>query len=188
MTPEELQNRIRKLELEMEDLKYILNKNEFSTKSVFTKDISINSSQSLDLNSTETTTSKIKFNYDNIGTPSKRGTKTEMYQEENGGNFRIDTGVQSARVNNILLNDGTSLIYARDESILKADNLTNNTLLVVEPTRASFSTNGTNLFRLGLPNGSSNPTTCSVGDLCSTSGVLKICTASNTWTTVGTQV
>lgn len=40
---------------------------------------------------------------------------------------------------------------------------------------------------LKVPSYSVAPTTCQVGELIEVGGKLKICSASNTWTTVGTQ-
>ena len=42
--------------------------------------------------------------------------------------------------------------------------------------------------RLKVPSYSSAPATCEVGEICEVGGKLKICSAANTWTTVGTQV
>ena len=41
--------------------------------------------------------------------------------------------------------------------------------------------------RLKVPTLTATPATCEVGELCSVSGKLRICSASNTWTIVGTQ-
>ena len=41
--------------------------------------------------------------------------------------------------------------------------------------------------RLKVPNGDTLPATCEVGEIIEDGGVLKICSATNTWTTVGTQ-
>lgn len=41
--------------------------------------------------------------------------------------------------------------------------------------------------RLKVPSYSSLPTTCEVGEVVESGGKLKICSAANTWTTVGTQ-
>ncbi len=38
-----------------------------------------------------------------------------------------------------------------------------------------------------VPSYSSLPATCQVGEICESGGKLKICSATNTWTTVGTQ-
>jgi hypothetical protein len=43
-------------------------------------------------------------------------------------------------------------------------------------------------YRLKVPSYSVEPTTCEVGEIIEVSGKLKICSASNTWTVVGTQV
>ncbi len=42
--------------------------------------------------------------------------------------------------------------------------------------------------RLKVPSYSVAPSTCEVGEIIEVSGKLKICSAANTWTTVGTQV
>jgi len=42
--------------------------------------------------------------------------------------------------------------------------------------------------RLKVPHVTSLPATCEVGEIVEISGTLKICSATNTWTTVGTQV
>jgi hypothetical protein len=42
--------------------------------------------------------------------------------------------------------------------------------------------------RLKVPSYAVAPTTCEVGEIIEVGGKLKICSASNTWTTVGTQV
>lgn len=41
--------------------------------------------------------------------------------------------------------------------------------------------------KLKIPSYSVAPTTCEVGEIIEVSGVMKICSATNTWTTVGTQ-
>lgn len=41
--------------------------------------------------------------------------------------------------------------------------------------------------RLKVPHYASLPATCEAGELAETGGVLKVCSATNTWTTVGTQ-
>jgi hypothetical protein len=41
--------------------------------------------------------------------------------------------------------------------------------------------------RLKVPKHDTPPTTCEVGEIIEDGGVLKICSAANTWTTVGTQ-
>lgn len=41
--------------------------------------------------------------------------------------------------------------------------------------------------RLKVPSYSSLPATCEVGELCESAGKLRICSAANTWTIVGTQ-
>ena len=41
--------------------------------------------------------------------------------------------------------------------------------------------------RLKVPNYSTNPATCAVGELIENAGKLYICSATNTWTKVGTQ-
>ncbi len=41
--------------------------------------------------------------------------------------------------------------------------------------------------RLKIPNGDTLPATCEIGEIVEDSGVLKICSAADTWTTVGTQ-
>lgn len=41
--------------------------------------------------------------------------------------------------------------------------------------------------RLKVPHYSSDPTTCEVGEIIEVSGKLKVCSAANTWTIVGTQ-
>jgi len=41
--------------------------------------------------------------------------------------------------------------------------------------------------RLRVPVLSATPATCEVGELCSVSGKLRICSATNTWAIVGTQ-
>lgn len=41
--------------------------------------------------------------------------------------------------------------------------------------------------RLKVPSYSSLPSTCEVGELAESSGKLRICSAANTWTIVGTQ-
>jgi hypothetical protein len=41
--------------------------------------------------------------------------------------------------------------------------------------------------RLKVPSYGSTPATCEVGELCEVSGKLRICSAANTWTIVGTQ-
>lgn len=41
--------------------------------------------------------------------------------------------------------------------------------------------------RLKVPHYASLPATCEVGEIAETGGILKICSAANTWTTVGTQ-
>lgn len=41
--------------------------------------------------------------------------------------------------------------------------------------------------RMKVPVYAATPTTCEVGELCSVSGKLRICSASNTWSIVGTQ-
>jgi len=40
---------------------------------------------------------------------------------------------------------------------------------------------------LKIPKYDTEPTTCEVGEIIEDGGVLKICSATNTWTTVGTQ-
>lgn len=40
---------------------------------------------------------------------------------------------------------------------------------------------------LKVPHYASDPTTCEVGEIIEVGGKLKICSATNTWTTVGTQ-
>jgi len=41
--------------------------------------------------------------------------------------------------------------------------------------------------RLKVPKHDTEPTTCEIGEIIEDNGVLKICSAANTWTTVGTQ-
>jgi hypothetical protein len=41
--------------------------------------------------------------------------------------------------------------------------------------------------RLKVPKYDTPPATCEVGEIIESSGVLKICSAANTWTTVGSQ-
>ena len=41
--------------------------------------------------------------------------------------------------------------------------------------------------RLRVPNLAATPTTCEVGEVCCVSGKLRVCSAANTWTIVGTQ-
>ncbi len=41
--------------------------------------------------------------------------------------------------------------------------------------------------QLKVPNLASLPTTCEVGEVCCVSGKLRVCSAANTWTIVGTQ-
>lgn len=41
--------------------------------------------------------------------------------------------------------------------------------------------------RLKVPSYSTEPATCEVGEIIEVSGKLKICSAANTWSTVGTQ-
>ena len=41
--------------------------------------------------------------------------------------------------------------------------------------------------RLQVPTLAATPTTCEVGELCCVSGKLRVCSAANTWTIVGTQ-
>lgn len=41
--------------------------------------------------------------------------------------------------------------------------------------------------RLRVPIYSATPATCEVGEVCSVSGKLRVCSAVNTWTIVGTQ-
>lgn len=41
--------------------------------------------------------------------------------------------------------------------------------------------------RLRVPNLSATPSTCEVGELCCVSGKLRVCSAANTWSIVGTQ-
>lgn len=43
-------------------------------------------------------------------------------------------------------------------------------------------------FRLKVPTLSATPATCEVGELCAVSGKLRVCSATNVWTIVGTQV
>lgn len=74
-----------------------------------------------------------------------------------------------------------------DSSTLKADTGTSNSSLVVEPSKAGFFTNTTNTFKVRFPNLSSDPAVCVVGDITVVSGKLKICTATNVFTVVGTQ-
>lgn len=42
--------------------------------------------------------------------------------------------------------------------------------------------------RLRVPNLATLPTTCEVGEVCCVAGKLRVCSATNTWTIVGTQV
>lgn len=42
-------------------------------------------------------------------------------------------------------------------------------------------------YRLKVPSYSVEPTTCETGEIIEVGGKLKICSASDTWTTVGTQ-
>lgn len=41
--------------------------------------------------------------------------------------------------------------------------------------------------RLKVPHYASTPSTCEVGEICEVSGKLRICSAANTWTIVGSQ-
>ena len=41
--------------------------------------------------------------------------------------------------------------------------------------------------RIRVPNLAATPTTCEVGEMCCVSGKLRVCSAANTWTIVGTQ-
>ena len=41
--------------------------------------------------------------------------------------------------------------------------------------------------RLKVPSHSTEPSTCEVGEIIEVSGVLKVCSATDTWSTVGTQ-
>lgn len=41
--------------------------------------------------------------------------------------------------------------------------------------------------KLKVPTYTSNPSTCEVGEVVCVNGTLKVCSATNTWTTVGTQ-
>ena len=41
--------------------------------------------------------------------------------------------------------------------------------------------------RLKVPNYTTEPTVCEIGEIIEVAGVLKICSASDTWTVVGTQ-
>ena len=41
--------------------------------------------------------------------------------------------------------------------------------------------------RLKVPHYDSLPATCEVGEICESAGKLRVCSASNTWTIVGTQ-
>ena len=41
--------------------------------------------------------------------------------------------------------------------------------------------------RLQVPTLSTTPATCEVGEVCCVSGKLRVCSAANTWTIVGTQ-
>lgn len=115
----------------------------------------------------------------------------EIYRElGDNGDLRIDA--TSAGIGGIHIGDSVRplnvYIYGTDEGLIGANNGTNNSYLLVEPTRAGFFTNSTNTFRLSLPNLSSTPATGAIGDLCVVSGKLYICTAATpTWTIVGTQ-
>ena len=42
--------------------------------------------------------------------------------------------------------------------------------------------------RLRVPNLAALPATCEIGEVCCVSGKLRVCSAANTWTIVGTQV
>lgn len=68
-------------------------------------------------------------------------------------------------------------------TVLSADYYLNNF-----PSSQDFIKKSRFLTRFSVPHYDSPPTTCNVGELIESGGILKICSAVNTWTTVGAQV
>jgi len=119
-------------------------------------------------------------------------TQYVIYREPgDNGSLRIDA-VNDYSNEEIWIGENNKPLVAGiqggDEAIVKANNNSNSTYLLVEPTKAGFYTDGTNQFRLRIPNLASDPAAGAVGDLAVVSGKLKICTATDPiWTVVGTQ-
>ena len=80
----------------------------------------------------------------------------------------------------------TLQLIGGDEALLKADNNTNTTQILVEPGSVKFETNKGNDFFVKFPNGGGDPSSTSTGALAVVSGVLKIYDGA-AWTVVGTQ-
>lgn len=160
----------------------------YNEQIVMNKDLRVAVKKKIILKSDQTSSAEINFAFEDPGFAAE-GNKYKIYLEASNGDLILDP--QTDGGNGFVVGDVNKPIHAyiigTDEGVLKADNNTNDCTFLVEPTKASFAQSGSNLFRLGLPNHSSEPSTCVVGDLCVHSGVLKVCTAANTWTVVGTQ-
>jgi len=118
-------------------------------------------------------------------------TQYEIYREAGDNGSLVIDAVTDAGNEDIQIGKNkkplTVKITGTDEADLKADSGTNNSELLIEPTKAGFFTNTTNTFKVRFPNLSSDPAVCVVGDITVVGGKLKICTSTNTWTIVGTQ-
>ena len=119
----------------------------------------------------------------------------QFYQEANNANLVLKHNATNGP--NLTLSPLNADITGKDECNLTADDGTNNSDILIEPTSITIDINtstgkvkfvkDSNDTVIRFTNLGSVPAVCTIGDICVSGAKLQICTSTNTWTIIGTQ-